>query len=304
MNKVLIVMSTYNGGSRIDRQVNDILNQTNVLTTLLIRDDGSEKETTRLLQGLKESHPDRIIVLFGKNIGWKKSFHYLLQSEYAHGYDYYGFSDQDDAWMPDKLSECIEMMEADSWKGPKLSHCAALTVDEDLQMRGEQEHRIAQPLNHKSAFATEYFQGCAMMWNQACMDLIQRHQMKDPNVSHDYWVGLIGYLFGKVYFCDEPKFYHIRYDNSESSDGNVNKGRLRRVKSLLTNKDAYMNPAQDLLDGYSDLLNSSDELFLKCMRDYKSNFKDKMQMLSEKDFRRPSGLSSILLKLAVLINRY
>ncbi len=304
MNNVLIEMSTYNGGSRIERQVHDILTQTDVLTTLLIRDDGSEKETIRILQSLRENNPNRIFLILGKNTGYKKSFHSLLQSEYAHGYDYYGFSDQDDIWMPDKLSTCIKMMEDDSWDGPKLAHCSALTVDENLKMRGEQEHRIAQPLNHKNAFATEYFQGCAMVWNQACMNLIQRHQMKDPNISHDYWVGLIGYLFGKVYFCEEPKFYHIRYDNSESSDGNVKKGRLRRVKSLLTSKDAYMNPSLDLLEGYSDLLNSSDKHFLECMREYKCNFKDKMQIISDEDFRRPSRSATMLMKLAVLINRY
>ena len=128
--------------------------------------------------------------------------------------------------------------------------------------------------------------------------------MKNPNISHDYWVGLIDYLFGRVYFCEEPKFYHIRYDNSESSDGNVKKGRLRRVKSLLTSKDAYMNPSLDLLEGYSDLLNSSDKHFLKCLREYKCNFKDKMEIISDEDFRWFSRSATMLMKLAVLINRY
>ena len=72
----------------------------------------------------------------------------------------------------------------------------------------------------------------------------------------------------------------------------------------MTSKDAYMNPSLDLLDGYSDLLNSSDKHFLKCMREYKHNFKDKMQIISDKDFRRPSRSATMLLNLAVLINRY
>ena len=304
MDRVLILMSTYKGGAKIKKQVDSILSQTGVATNILIRDDGSDQATLKILRDIKKDNIDRVRVVFASNAGWKKSFHLLLQSEFAHGFDYYGFSDQDDIWMLDKLSTCIKMMEDDSWDGPKLAHCSALTVDENLQMRGEQEHRIAQPLNHKNAFATEYFQGCAMVWNQACMNLIQRHQMKDPNISHDYWVGLIGYLFGKVYFCEDPKFYHIRYGNSESSDGNVKKGRLRRVKSLMTSKDAYMNPSLDLLDGYSDLLNSSDKHFLECMREYKCNFKDKMQIISDEDFRRPSRSATMLMKLAILINKY
>lgn len=304
MNNVLILMSTFNGGLRIKRQVNDILNQEGVSTTLLIRDDGSEKETISLLKDLKEHNSNRIVLILGENMGYKKSFHALLQSKYAHKYDYYGFSDQDDVWMPDKLSTCIGMMEADDWKGPKLSHCSALAVDNKLQMRKEQERRVDKPLNHKNAFATECFQGCAMVWNQDCMELIQRHTVNDPTISHDYWVGLIGYLFGKVYFCREPKFYHIRYNNSVSSDGNVNKGRMERVKALFTSDDVYMNPACDLLEGYSDLLNSPDKNFLKCMSDYKSNFNDKMQIIFDKNFCRPSKLATMLMKCAVMVNKF
>ena len=84
---------------------------------------------------------------------------FTSQSEFAHDFDYYGFSDQDDIWLPDKLSTCIKMMEADS--GPDLSQHTALqlTVDENLQMRGEQEHRTAQPLNHKKRFRYGIFPG-------------------------------------------------------------------------------------------------------------------------------------------------
>ena len=298
-------MSTYNGGARIERQINDIIAQNGVLTTILIRDDGSDEETINILKKLKIIYSDRIILQFGKNVGYKKSFQSLLQSKYAHGYDFYGFSDQDDIWMDDKLITCINMMlKEDLWYGPKLAHCNAVCVDEKLKIREEQEKRIAQPLNHNNAFATEYFQGCAMVWNQSCMDLIQKYEVKDVNISHDYWVGLIGYLFGRVYFCREAKFYHIRYDNNESADGDIKKGRLRRVKAILTNRVAYMNPARDLLEGYGDMLSEADKRFLRYLYEYKHNLKYKKCILKDMNFRRPSRLSTLLLKFSVLINRY
>ena len=38
-------MSTYNGGERIRRQIQSIINQKGIETHLLIRDDGSDSET-------------------------------------------------------------------------------------------------------------------------------------------------------------------------------------------------------------------------------------------------------------------
>lgn len=304
MNKVLILMSTYNGGIKIKKQVESILNQRDVLVNILIRDDGSDIETKSILQDIEKKNGRKVHVEFSLNIGWKKSFHSLLQSKYAHGYDYYGFSDQDDVWMSDKLISCINLMEKDPWQGPKLAHCNILSVDKLMNVRKEQEQCIARPLNHKNAFATEYFQGCSMVWNQSCMDLVQSYRVKNKNISHDYWMGLIGYLFGRVYFCQSPKQYHIRYGNNESSDGNVKKGRLRRIGSLLKNKTPYMNPSRDLLDGYSDLLTVTDKKFLKMLRRYRENFRFKMFIILDRRFKRPSILSTMLLKFAILINRY
>ena len=64
------------------------------------------------------------------------------------------------------------------------------------------------------------------------MDVIKEKDVNNADIAHDFWVGLICYLFGKIYFIKEPQFYHIRYNHSESSDGSKFKGRLNRIKKL------------------------------------------------------------------------
>jgi glycosyltransferase involved in cell wall biosynthesis len=302
-NKVLILMSTYNGSRNIIRQVESIFKQVEVEVSIYIRDDGSDIETISVLKKLEEIHKGRLNIEFGENIGWKRSFLELVYNSDL-DYDYYGFSDQDDIWMEDKLQSCIHLMELDTKEGLKLAHCNSLSVDEYLQLREEQEKRIPCPPSYKSAIATEYFQGCGMVWNLNAMKLIKQYKPQNMNLAHDYWVGLICYMFGNIYFCEAAKFYHVRYGNNSSEDGNVFKGRMNRLKGILRKDNIYMNPAEDLCIGYMQLLENDVQLFLTRVSTYKHNKKNKMQTLLDKDFRRPTKYATLLFKISILLNLY
>lgn len=301
--KVLILMSTFNGGERIQRQVRSIMEQKGVETHLLVRDDGSGAETIKILQIIRNTWADRITCIYESNRGWKSSFMKLLYLA-GPGYDYYGFSDQDDVWFEDKILTCVQMMLGDGYKGAKLSHCNSLSVDDGFGIRKEQEKRTPVPPNHKAAIATEYFQGCGMVWNHEAMKLIKSYYPGNSNLAHDYWVGLICYFFGKIYFSQEPRFYHIRYSGNSSEDGNVLRGRIKRLKLFFSNSHTYMNPSSDLLKGFKKYLTEEDYEFCSRLRQYKAIPKHKIILLFDRKFRRPSGPATVLLKCAILLGRY
>lgn len=303
MYKVLILMSTYNGKGRIQKQVDSIMQQKQVESYLYIRDDGSDKDTIEEIKQLSQKYKERIFTSFENNVGWKRSFLKLIYAV-DNTYDYYGFSDQDDIWLESKVINCIRTAEMDNYIGPKLIHCNSLSVTPDLRPRNEQENRRAEPPSFKAVIATEYFQGCGMLWNNSLMNIIQSYCPINENLSHDYWVGLMGYLFGKIYFVKESLFYHIRYENNSSEDGNRNKGRIRRVKNLVTGKETYMNPAQDLLNGYIEQLPQEYIFFLRKILDYKFNLQHKIDILFDRQFRRPSISATLVLKFTVLLNRF
>ncbi len=302
--RVLILMSVYNGGDRIIRQVESILNQKNVITYIDIRDDGSsDSNTLNILSVLEKKYRGRIKCEYGKNIGWKKSFMellYLAEGEY----DYYGFSDQDDLWMDNKIISCIHLMEKEKKIKVKLAHCNSISVDCSFHSRYEQEYRKPFPPSLKSAISTEYFQGCGMLWNDAAMNLIQQYRPQNEDLAHDYWVGLLCYLFGKVFLNEEKLFYHVRYENNASSDGMVLKGRIQRTKLLLQKKNIYMNPAKDLLAGYEDNLKNRDIIFLNRIIDYKEKLIPKLFLIFDPQFCRPTILSTLYFKFILVLNRY
>ena len=96
MKKVLVLMSTYNGGNYISAQIESILTQENIDVELLIRDDGSIDETINIINMISAKHTDRIRLIIGKNLGYEKSFLNLLFN--AKNADFVAFADQDDVW--------------------------------------------------------------------------------------------------------------------------------------------------------------------------------------------------------------
>lgn len=303
MYKVLILMSTYNGKNKIRKQVESIIQQKDVDSYICIRDDGSDNETIEVIENLAQEYCGRIFVMKENNVGWKQSFLNLVY-EADNIYDYYGFSDQDDIWFDDKIINCIHIAEKDDYRGPQLIHCNSVSVTSDLRPRSEQENRIAAPPSFEAAIATEYFQGCGMLWNKEAMNIIKKYKPNNKDIAHDYWVGLICYLSGKIYFCEKPMFYHIRYDSNSSEDGNRNKGRAKRIKTLLRGENAYMNPAEDILVGYSEFLSNNEIFILKNILNYKKNCLCKFRLLINRKFVKPTLLATLLLKLAICLNKF
>ncbi|WP_276834352.1 glycosyltransferase, partial [Massilicoli timonensis] len=105
--RILVLLSAYNGEKYISAQIESILYQkTEHQVDLLIRDDGSNDDTLNILQEYETKYPDRIKVVEGENIGYNKSFFWLIQE--ANGYDYYSLSDQDDVWLDNKLDIAVK----------------------------------------------------------------------------------------------------------------------------------------------------------------------------------------------------
>ena len=65
-----------------------------------------------------------------------------------------------------------------------------------------------------------------------------------------------------------------------------------------------MNPSQDLIYGYSDYLSEEKLHFLKALKDYKTNQRYKLEILFDRDYKRPSVGATLLLKMSVLLDKY
>ena len=93
MDKVVILMSTYNGGRYLENQIESLLNQDGVEVEILARDDGSKDRTLKILEEYKEAKSNFNFYI-GKNLGPAGSFLDLMK--HAPEADFYALCDQDD----------------------------------------------------------------------------------------------------------------------------------------------------------------------------------------------------------------
>ena len=107
MEKILVMMSTYNGEKYIREQIDSILHQKDVKVDIVVRDDGSKDNTQNILKNYSSKYKN-IKWSQGDNVGPCKSFLELLYS--SGEYEYYAFADQDDYWYPNKLKAATEKM--------------------------------------------------------------------------------------------------------------------------------------------------------------------------------------------------
>jgi len=105
-------MATYNGAKYIKEQIDSILPQLKENDELIISDDGSIDETIEIIKGFKDSR----IKLFHNNKCKTKKSHIAVAKNFENALmkvseDIIFLSDQDDIWMPNKISKTLSYFE-------------------------------------------------------------------------------------------------------------------------------------------------------------------------------------------------
>ena len=106
MNKIFILLSTYNGEKYLKEQLDSLFSQNYKDFKLIVRDDGSTDKTKEILNSY-----DIELLSSCENLGVKKSFETLLKYAYENSdAEYFMFCDQDDVWNNDKIEKTLEEM--------------------------------------------------------------------------------------------------------------------------------------------------------------------------------------------------
>ena len=191
-----ILMATYNGEKFIREQIDSIINQSYSDWHLIISDDCSSDNTVNIIKKYKAKYPDKISIYENTvRSGSAKANFYRLLSHINN--EYVMFADQDDVWLPEKISITLAMMQ--SYEKVYGSHNPVL-VHTDLYVVDESLHRVydslfdMQNMNYtRNGFNNILVQnivtGCTVMINQALV----RHLYEIPvkSVMHDMWFALV-----------------------------------------------------------------------------------------------------------------
>lgn len=259
MKKVAVLMSTYNGEKYIREQITSILEQKGVQVTLFIRDDVSKDNTVNVIHDMQKQNSSIKLSAGKKNLNVGNSFMTLVYSV-PDEYDYYALADQDDIWLPDKLSEAILMLE-DS--GFSLYASNQENVDKNgismgLRYTDEKIH-----LTPESIISRNMLAGCTMVFSLKVKQILSEKDRR-PSAAllrmriHDVWIASVAAVMEGICY-DERSF--IQYRQHEN---NVVGSRKDTIWDDLHHKmDKLMDASQrngrsllalELTEKYSDFI--------------------------------------------------
>ena len=213
MQKVGILLSTYNGEKYLKEQLDSILRQHSVEIELFIRDDGSSDHTNVILSEYANSDK-RVHVSFGENVGVGNSFMNLLYTV-PETFDYYGFSDQDDIWDEEKIIEAINAL-----RNSKCSLYASNQecIDKDgkyLYMRYSDRNQMH--LTPLSIMCQNTIAGCTFVFDSKLFKLLKERQPSSELLRlriHDVWVAMAAAITGSIYYDNKSYIKYRQHDNN------------------------------------------------------------------------------------------
>jgi len=209
MAEIDILLSTYNGEQFLNAQLVSIAAQDYNDWNLIVRDDASSDQSVKILNSFSDSLPDGKVIIqtAKKNIGPSASYSELLSDSSA---PYIMFADQDDVWLPEKISTLKKTMQAleDEFgkNTPLLVFGDMKVVDDKLQVLANsffEKNKLPVSLNDLSQiFFINNIPACTMLVNRALADFAL--PLPIESIMHDWWLNLCVNVSGKSKFIPQP----------------------------------------------------------------------------------------------------
>lgn len=216
MEKIDILMATYNGEKYIKEQIDSILNQTYTDFNLLISDDCSTDNTFNILQ--EYAKKDSRIKLFRNEVneGVIKNFQKLLQNVTC---KYYMLSDQDDVWKNQKIEKSVKKIEETK---SDMVFCDLEVVDNKLNLIHDSYwkqkgfyKRIMENNGFDALYLNNYVTGCTIIARSDKIKNILPFPQDTKYLLHDYWIALMMSRFGKIDFINERLIKYRQHESNE-----------------------------------------------------------------------------------------
>ncbi len=293
MEKVQVLLSTYQGEQFLEEQMESLLGQTWKNLEILVRDDGSKDNTQKILEHYSEKY-DNIRYYPGKNVGVAKSFFELLKKSDA---EFVAFCDQDDVWLENKIEAAVDRLKKE--KGPALYCSNKILVDRNLCPMKKQNQTQLRP-GFGNAVVECICTGCTAVLNRELADILSA-RLPEHAILHDWWTYLAASYVGSVIFDSHA---YILYRQHEQNVVGAKGGFWGAVQS----KAAYLRKNHGKLKGqltdFSRLYQGDkkkDALVQKILAAEK--LPGRIRVLGNREMFRQSVLDEVIMRILFLINR-
>lgn len=294
MEKIDILLATYNGERYIQSQIYSILTQTLTNWQLIIHDDGSTDGTIEKIREIQKLD-DRILIVEDNIIcgGAANNFLHLLKNATS---DYVIFCDQDDIWFESKLQVLYDSIQSE----PKAAavYCNAYGYN-GTHITSNQVSLFERDSLSNSLFLNSGVQGCSLLFNRPLIEML----LDFPSfiVMHDHYITMGAVSFGKLKYIDLSLMLYRQHDQNVT--GNIAVSFSDRIRS-------FFNRANTIIDRKHYEANKSfynkfedkftlqqQEIFRAYLQFPEMSFMQKVSTLLKYDFRMGNNRWILVLKL-------
>lgn len=233
MPTVHILLATYQGGEHLAQQLDAIAAQEHKDWILHISDDGSTDATLSCIQHFQSGQPNRVRLLSGPKKGATQNFFHLINHMDEEEGNLYAFCDQDDVWLPQKLTRAIEYLDqCNKTNGsPCLYFGAAIITDVNLIATGRSTPPTHAP-SFRNALAQNIASGNTMVFNTSCLKLLKAVSNSEP-IWHDWSAYQVTTACGgTIIYDDTPQIF---YRQHEFNVVGAKRGWASRLKGFIPN---------------------------------------------------------------------
>lgn len=270
IERVSVVMCTYNGAAYVTEQLESILVQSRPPQELVVADDGSDDGTLEIVREIvrrhrEEADPDFAYVELGRDLrehpepyGVAANFERALRASTGEAI---ALSDQDDRWRPDRLERLVGLLEHRHEVG--LVHSDAALVDADGEPLGvtlfealgvsQRELRgIARGRTFEVLLRRNLVTGATAVIRR---DIVERALPVPEGWIHDEWLAIVAAALGRTAVLREPLVDYRQHGGNQIGATKLTwRGRVRKLRepreerneNLLIRAEALVSRIDDL----------------------------------------------------------
>jgi hypothetical protein len=212
--------------------------------------------------------------------------------------------DQDDVWLPDKLSRAVELLSPDT-AVPHMYCSTVQYVDRDLKDLGL-SYALRRP-SFGNAVVENIATGCTVVMNRPLLELVNSAPPSRALV-HDWWLYLVATAFGQVTF-DERSWILYRQHGGNAIGGSASflkilAVRLRRLRLRNTGVFRCSDQAAEFLACFGPRCQASDRAMLEEMLAARNSTFRRIRFAFSGRVRRTRWIDNTILRVLIGVGLY
>lgn len=250
-DRVCILLGLYNAGEALAEQLESFAGQTHADWDLLASDDGSTDDTVRAVEAFArrmDAEGRRVELTEGPGTGATANFLSLLARSPA-GAPWLALSDQDDVWLPDRLSRGLAALSLVPNGHPALYCSRTWVADSDL-VRRRLSMRFSRPPSFRNALVQNIASGNTILLNRAAAALARAEAPRAAALArpgtglHDWWLyQIVAGAGGSIVHDPEPTLLYRQHGGNLVGSNDGHGARLARIRMLLAGRFRDWNAA-------------------------------------------------------------